>query len=152
MSIEAALGSNCKVCGITSRDIDSLWPQVRPHIERVVAESRGECTVDDIRDFLHDRVMQLWIAYDANKAIKACMVTQIIHYPRRKLLRIVILSGEGMKDWQYGWEFVETWARHQGCDGMETFARFGFVRQCKELGFKAYYTIIGKDFLPLDVH
>lgn len=152
MSTAQVLGSNCKVCGIVAGDVDSVWPQIKKYVVRAVAESRGECTVDDIREFLNERIMQLWIAYDEQHQVKACMVTQIMRYPRKTFLRIVLLSGDGMDDWQYGWDFVETWARAQGCDGMETFARFGFVRKCAHLGFRAYHTVIGKDFLPLDVH
>ena len=152
MNTELAPGQNCKVCGVVAEDVDTLWPQIQQYVERAVAESRGECSVEDIREFLNERVMQLWIAYESNRQVKACMVTQLVNYPRKKFLRIVLLSGDGMNDWQYGWDFVETWARHHGCNGVESFARRGFVRQCKALGFREYHTIVGKDFLPLDIH
>lgn len=152
MNTELAVGQNCKVCGIRSDNVEYVWPKIREFVTEALTHSRGEVNTDDVFTCLLNQLMQLWIAYDDDNEIKACLVTQIITYPRRKFLRVVVLSGEGMEDWEHGWVFVETWARAMGCDGVEAFARRGFVRRAKAQGFREYYSMVGKDFLPLNVH
>lgn len=152
MSIEVEVGQNCSVCGVVAEDVDSVWNACEPLINRALKYSRGELTSDDIRRFIEARIMQLWIAHDENHRVEACMVTQIICYPRKTFLRIVTIGGKGFKRWEKGWALLELWARQAGCDGVESFARPGIARWAKSHGFREYYSMIGLDFLPLDVH
>jgi len=152
MSIEVELGQNCSVCGINNSDVDDVWNDVVPLIERALARSRGEFTVDDVRYCLTERLMQLWVAHNAEHKIEACLVTQLAHYPRRKFLRIIALGGKHSSHWDRGIELVFMWARSLGCDGVESFSRPGIARLYKKFGFRSYYSVVGLDFQPLDVH
>lgn len=152
MNIEQVPGSSCKVCGILAGSVERVWPQVAPLVTEALEHSRGELWPEDVFECLVEQFMQLWIAYREDGTLRACMVTQIIHYPRKKFLRVVVLSGDEMSEWEHGWSFVETWARAQGCTGVEAYARKGFVRRAKAQGFMEYYSMIGKDLPALNVH
>jgi hypothetical protein len=140
------------VCGISADSVDAVWPAIEDMVAEALEHSRGEISVEDVRMFLLARVMQLWISYDAKRRITACMVTQIIDYPRRRFLRIVLIAGVGHEFWQHGWELVELWARDQQCSGVESFARRGLARMFKSLGFREEYSVVGFDFTPTKVH
>lgn len=152
MSIEVELGQSCSVRGVTRDMLDDVWPQVAPLIERALRHSRGELTADDVRHDLLEQYMQLWVAADERKKVEACLVTQIVIYPKRKMLRIVVLAGKKSHRWGCGWEMISTWARLAGCDGVEAHARPGIARLYKKLGFRNYYSVVGLDFQPLNVH
>lgn len=145
-------GQLCAVSGVRHNQIDGLWEKVVPLVTRALEHSRGEHTVEDIAKYLEERLMQLWVAHDEFQRIEACAVTQLILYPQRKMLRIVIMAGEEFSRWKTGLELLEHWARTHGCDGIEAWTRPGMVKITKELGLRSYYTLLGKDLLPIDVH
>jgi hypothetical protein len=152
MSIEVELGPNCSIRGVSHEALDDVWPQVAPLIAKALSYSRGELNVDDVLHLLLEQLMQLWVANDNTGRVEMCVVTQIINYPRKRFLRIVVLAGSQSYRWERGWELIAAWARQLGCDGVESFARPGIARLYKKLGFRSYYSMVGLDFQPLNIH
>ena len=78
---------------VQPEDIAYIWDQVAPLLERTKEHSEGELETDDFLEPLTHGDMQLWIATEQSD-VHAVMVTQLITYPQKKILRIISLAGE----------------------------------------------------------
>jgi hypothetical protein len=135
--------------GIRAEDLELAWPQVAPLIQRALEHAFGEILLDDVWNALLEKDMQLWIAREGSQ-IKACVVTEIIVYPRMKAMRIVALGGTGFDGWKHGWDQIELWARVHGASRIEAWARPGVRKLAeKEFGFKKRCELIEKELFPL---
>jgi hypothetical protein len=112
--------------GIPHDQILSVWPGVVHWIE-AACDTNGKYHQNDILTALLNRDMQLW-TYGTD----AVCVTEIIQYPRKKYARILIGTGRGRANWQHCRETIETWAKAQGCHGIESLARNGWKRIFKD--------------------
>lgn len=133
------------VIGIPSHKINDIWAIVSPLIE-VVTKRTHDCYVpEDIKGFCESQAMQLWIALDGND-IKGVVTTEIIVYPRRKILRVVTVGGEGFDAW--GEELSNTldkYAAYVGCDGLEAIGRKGWIKKLSLLGYEPTHVTYVKD-------
>lgn len=132
--------------GIPVPLLDRFWPFAIPYIKRALDHASGEFEVEDVKTFCTNRDMQLWlISHNAERVVGAG-TTEIIIYPRRKICRIVTLSGSNFKEWA---SIVEPalleWAQANGCDGMEAWVRRGFVPTLKEMGYSPKFNCVIKD-------
>lgn len=128
--------------GILHTEIESVWPEVRPFIASACERMSGRMDEEDVKRFLLSGDMQLWV--NRKEEITAVCVTEVINYPKKKACRIFIGTGKNRRDWQnYRW-VIEEWARSQGCDGMESFARKGWARIFTD--YKSTHIILEKGF------
>ena len=81
----------CKVFLIEAEDIDLVWDDVVPLIERALQHAEGELIPEDIKTHLDKGDLRLWIALEGKETI-AAMVTEIIQYPRKKIVRVITLA------------------------------------------------------------
>lgn len=122
----------------------SFWEWVKPMLSRAIEMNRGEFTLADIYQRIQDRDMQLWGIH--NGEIKACFVTEVIQYPRKKYVRGVILGGDNMENWlQLMADSMDEFARQQGANGVELLGRRGWVKALKKHGYSEYETVISKE-------
>ena len=100
----------------------------------------------EAKDFAYliiNNEMQLWVSTE-DKNIIAAMVTQIVSYPRKRVLRIVALGGKDLRKMQEKFEPVlELFAIKAGCSALEAWTRRGLLRLIKD--WKQSYIIITKD-------
>jgi len=135
-------GTNCKIILVAPDDIPHIWENVHPHLEAMEPHSEGELSPEDFYESLMNKEMQLWIAIE-DKELLASMVTQIIPYPRKRVLRIISIGGEGMDQWIGYIPIVEDWALSMGCTALECWGRKGWLKILKD--WKCSYHIITKD-------
>jgi len=133
------LGISCKL--IHPDSIALIWDEVEPHIARCTPHSEGELDTDDFFDYLVNAEMQLWVAVD--KEIMAVMITQIIPYPKKKVLRIIAIAGEDMDRWFHFLPAIEEWAMELGCTSLEAWGRKGWLKVLQD--WKCSYHILTKD-------
>lgn len=120
--------------GIQIKDIEAVWPEVRPWLEDACATSRGKFMVDDIFDGLMAGVDQLWI-WKSPTAF-AVGITRLSEYPRQRVCNLRIVTGRNMGEWaQPCIETIEKWAKAQGCSAMEFQARAGWERFLSKRGY-----------------
>ena len=143
------VGQNCRVALIFPEDIDVVWPHVKDHIARSAARAEGELTPDDFFAFLVDGQMHLWVAIE-NKNIIAAMVTQVIVYPRKKVLRIVAIGGEGMERWWQFFPTLEDFAMSLDCTSLEAWGRKGWTKILKD--WKSSYIVYTYDLKKKSIH
>jgi len=105
------------------------------------ALDKGEGTHDfwDIVDGVYSGHMQLW------PCAKGCLVTEIVVFPKRKILN-VFLGGGDLDELAGMHEEIIEWAKSKGCDGASINGRPGWVRAFKKYGWKEIQRTVGLDF------
>ena len=133
---------------VKDRDrIRETWPQIEGFIARARAKANGELLPIDVYERLLDGTMQLWIVADElGSQFLAIAVTEHSLYPRKHVLRVVLLAGTKMRVWQDVLdEALCAYGREMGATTLEAVGRRGFVRQLEPLGFKEKYTTVVKE-------
>lgn len=142
MTATRALGKSYKISVINKNEVEAVWPHVVEHLERAVAFSDGELKTEDFLSFLLAEEMQLWVAVGDRECV-AAMVTQIIVYPRKKILRVIAIGGRDMKIWMQNIDMLENYALAMGCTELEAWTKRGFLRVLKD--WKMSHIVIKKD-------
>ena len=104
---------------IVSANVRRVWGRVEPIIKAREEFLHGFLDTQDIYNFLVGGKMQLWLAVRGEQ-IQACMVTEIVNYPKKTVCRAVFIGGEGLNDWYPLIGEISFWARQNGCDEWES--------------------------------
>lgn len=103
--------------------------QYREMIDSALAYSGGTHTFEDVVDLVASGRAQLW------PAERGVAVTEIIVYPRKRVLHIFLAAGE-MDQLLDMIESAEQWGRTQGCTSLTMSGRMGWQRVLNKQGFK----------------
>jgi hypothetical protein len=118
--------------------IETYWEPASPYVEKALKKTgaNAEYSLDDIKRSLHEGEMQLWL-WVKDDEIQAVGVTEILCYPRCKILSIPFVGSEKMtvEEWFNGSveELIE-FAKHYGCKGIKGYGRFGWIKKFQKLG------------------
>ena len=88
--------SRLKAQIVQPEDVAYIWEQVAPLLDKVKEHSEGEAEPDDFLEPLTHGDMQLWIATE-DKQMHSVMVTQIVTYPQKQILRVISIAGSDFK-------------------------------------------------------
>lgn len=103
-----------RLTGIQSKDIPVIWGAVCDFLRQGLNE--GE-SLSHIQARLKVLECQLWVAYDADKILAAC-VTELVFIGNRKVCNIITVGGTQMETWLRHMETIEAWARENQCAAM----------------------------------
>lgn len=133
-----------KLIQIPSQHIDDVWPLVRKRIVEASGRSNGRFDEASIQQELKVKRQQLWIVWDEEKQeSRAVVVTQLLVYPTgMKVADVVIVIGEGRKDWKHLVTILEEWGRKEECGLMQLFARKGWARDMTD--YKLSHVLLEK--------
>jgi hypothetical protein len=137
--------SSVKVVLVSDEDIDFIWEECEPLIDSALKHSEGELISSDVYDQLINGAMQLWVAMEYGETI-AAMITQVISYPRKRVLRVITLGGKdgsGLDKWYMFLDMVEGFALRTGCSALEAWTRKGMARKLKDWNHS--YMVITKE-------
>ena len=137
--------SSVKVVLVSDEDIDFIWEECEPLIDSALKHSEGELISSDVYDQLINGAMQLWVAMEYGETI-AAMITQVISYPRKSVLRVITLGGKdgsGLDKWYMFLDMIEGFALKTGCTALEAWTRKGMVRKLKDWNHS--YMVITKE-------
>lgn len=132
--------SQGSVYGVLSTDIDLVWDQCVPHLKRAIEYSDEKYSLESIKNGLESRTMQLWVYMKGD--IKACMVTQLVNYPTKRVCLILFLGGSLMHEWLRFMTLIEEWARSNHCEAIEIYGRPGWA---KVLGWEQIHVVLRKN-------
>jgi hypothetical protein len=138
-------GTNCKVILIQPDDLEVVWDEVVPLIDAALKYSEGEVISEDLVKPLKTGKMQLWVAMFEGSVI-AAMITEIVVYPRKRVLRVITIAGKdgrGMGKWYGFLPLVEGFALNNNCSSLEAWTRKGMAKKLKDWEHK--YMVITKD-------
>ena len=135
---------NCKVVLIQPDDLEMVWDEVVPLIDAALKYSEGEIISEDLVQPLKTEKMQLWVAM--SDGVIAAMITEIITYPRKRVLRVITIAGKdgrGMGRWYGFLPLVEGFALNNNRSSLEAWTRKGMAKKLKDWEHK--YMVITKD-------
>lgn len=128
----------------TPQDVLAHMGKILPLLTPAVERSDGRYEPGDVIALILQGVMTLWASIDDDGAIEAVCVTQILHFPRARVLSMPFLGGKNIGRWRsFEGELID-WARKQGCTQIEGYdARNG--AWARLLGWNRRYIAIGKE-------
>jgi len=132
---------------VKTEDVQDVWHKARPLIEKALAyDYLGNMTsTDALRLILNER-QQLWIGFDTD--IFLAILTEVVHYPKNKVLRIIAFStetGHDMNVWYHHLNVLEDFALACECTALEAWARKGLAEKLK---WEHKYAVISKPVKP----
>ena len=127
---------------VQPEDIAYIWEEVSPLIEIARKHSEGELETDDFLEPLTHGDMQLWIATEDNN-MHSAMVTQIVPYPQKQILRVILIAGSDFKRLYEFNDMRESFAIRTGCSGMELWCRKGWKKLLPD--WESNYIVYSKD-------
>jgi len=129
---------------VKTEDVQDVWPKARPLIEKALAHDYlGSMTsTDTLRLILNER-QQLWIGFDTD--IFLAILTEVVHYPKNKVLRIIAFSTETGHDINAYLSVLEEFALVCECTALEAWAKKGLAEKLK---WEHEYTVISKSIKP----
>jgi hypothetical protein len=109
-------------------DVKKVWSQVEPMLLGALKKNIPLWNTDDVLEAVMKDEMQLWIAYDDDKqTLLGSVITQIMVYPRGKLVNVFLLGGNNIKMWKDKMaEKIEKFAREEGCAYLQAIGRKGW--------------------------
>ena len=117
--------------------IDEL-ARCRPWIEAALEYSGGTHNFDDVVSGLAEGKMQLW------PAPKGCIVTEIVVYPRKKVLNVFLGAGE-LDQLMDMHKDVIAWSKAQGCVAVTITGRHGWKKPLTKHGWKPLHASYVKE-------
>jgi len=138
--LASAMNEKLSLCGILSTQVNDVWQFIKENIASALNYADDKYSVDDILGFIRDKKMQLWVVIDQDFAIHASIVTQIVNYPRKKVMLIVIVAGVKLNEWEHIIRNLVQYAKSHDCHSIEAFGRSGWEKKVKHLGFTKIHT------------
>lgn len=83
--------------GVLAEDAPAWWPDLEGWI-RAAVDRDGLLGIEDIKEAVALRDMQLWVVLREAEPVAAC-VTEISVYPKAKVLTAVAVGGRGVARW-----------------------------------------------------
>ena len=125
-------------------DLDHVWHEVEPLIEKALVHSEGELYTEDVLRLIFEEKQVLWVGMKDGE-IFCAGVTEIITYPRKRVLRIITFATKSGHDYEHWKDFIEViegfGVRHR-CSAIEAWTRKGLA---KKLKWDNEYSVITKD-------
>ena len=128
-----------QVISVAPKSIPYMWHQVKPLIDKALVHSNGELISDDVLEFLLSKRQNLVVGYDnpkegSYKEILMAGVTEVIQYPRKRVLRVIAWatkSGHDGAGWLTLFDTIEYIGKKSGCDYIEAWTRKGMAKKMK---------------------
>jgi len=117
------------IANILPAEVPWIWKDAEPYLQSAVDLSRGEMTIDDIREMCARGMLFLAVAKDLETGeIYGALVSEVRQYTRKKSLSVPYLGGKELQKWrkQLG-AFLILGAKNIGADFIEAFGRKGWA-------------------------
>jgi hypothetical protein len=128
---------------VSQDQIDEAWDFVKDEIESALNHGLGEYGIEDIKNTLKAGDMQLLVIL--SDFIHAVCVTEILQFPKYRILTVVTLGGKGIDAWLPALQAeLERFARAENCAYVRCFGRAGFERKLTGYGYQLAYRLMSK--------
>ena len=129
---------------VNPKDVNLIWHEAKPLIDKALEHSNGELLSSDILKLIFEGRQALWIGINKKKLFCAG-ITEIITYPQKKVLRIITFSTKPGYHYDLWKDFIyilEDYGKHFKCSSIEAWARKGLARKLK---WDHEYSVITKN-------
>ena len=136
---------------IEANAVDIIWPHVEDLLQSAINLNLGEFTIEDIKEYLLNGRMNLWVVNSQEDGTILAAVTEFIQYPREKRLGILLVGAKKntiLKWFKQCWQEdsgLLSFARENGVKRFEILARDGWIRLLPKIGFKKYCTVLTRE-------
>lgn len=128
-----------QVTMVPKEHVQAVWAQVEGYLDGAAEYTHGRYEVEDIYDAIMDYDHILWIAFD-DSGIKGAVVTNFMHYPKKKYLVMTFCGGVELEKWKPAMlKLLQHFAFDTQCNGVEATARPGWAKIFKDDGHKALW-------------
>ena len=126
--------------------VDSAWKNVEKDIADALARSNGYALAANIKQWIKDKKMQLWILWDKEDKNQyyGVVVTEILQRPLKRCLNIRIMTGHHRDKWQHLIKNIEKFACDNKCDSMELIARPVWQKELSRYGYQRTHVVLEK--------
>ena len=116
--------------------VDQVWGTVEPFLKKALKYAVGKYEPEDVYALVVDYGYPLWIAFD-DEGIKGAVITRFVQYPRKKYLFLEFCGGRNGFSWKAPMlDVLRSWAKDNGCDGIEGAGRAGWRKVFEKDGYK----------------
>lgn len=127
--------SGAHVSLVPREHVERVWPAVVGYISKTLEYASGKYTEADVLELVTKYNYPLWVAFDES-GIKGTVITKFVNYPRKKYLFLEFCGGRDGFSWKAPMlQLLRSWARDNGCDGIEGAGRAGWQRVFEEEGY-----------------
>jgi hypothetical protein len=121
---------------IAQKDLRAIWPVVAPLLAKALAYSGGRYDLHTLFGQIDEGKELLWVIY-ADGPVRAAFTSRETMYPKRTLLTVDFLGGDGVNEWAGPiTERLAAFANDRGLDGVEFYGRPGWGRVMKPFGWR----------------
>ena len=122
---------------ITEDTIEDIWPIARDLVQKALVHSEGAMQTSDVLRCLLNEKFKLWVGFDADNPARlaTAVVTEVIPYPRHRILRIHTWATDTGYDFDV-WispvvSQLEYYAKSIDCVALEAWCRKGLAKKLK---------------------
>jgi len=130
-------------CGVKSEHVEAIWPAIEDLMERLVAQSDGEYTAEDLKKFCQRTDAaggQLWL-FGVPGRIDIVAITNFETTAQLKYMQLFGLVGDDLpRYYHYFHEVLAPFAKEHGAAFVQTFCRKGLEKTLKE--WKKKYSVM----------
>lgn len=100
-----------------------IEPEITASIDR-----GGLYDANDVKGWLLQGTMQLWLAGSKSRGIEALAATEILQHPKGRTFNVFICTGKDKNRWLGHLAELERWGKERGCDRARYEARKGWQK------------------------
>jgi hypothetical protein len=123
-----------KFHGILSEQLDAVWNDVKPCIQKALDEDHNRTNIETVYKNIKSKAHQLWVANDGCFCV---FVSCIEVFDNAKQLKLLYCGGEfgstTRDERQLVFNVFKEYAISQGCTELEIWGRDGWLKICPEL-------------------
>jgi hypothetical protein len=135
-----------KIIAVPAREVPFIFGSIVHLIQAALDYGPYETTVDDVYADIVSSKNQLWVLADERYRPVSVYVTEVIDYPRKSIVRVLLLSGSGFLPFtELTVNALEQLAHRVGATAIEVIGRKGWERHLKPFGFNSAYVHLIKE-------
>ena len=122
---------------VTEDTIEDIWPIARDLVQKALVHSEGAMQTSDVLRCLLNEKFKLWVGFDADNPARlaTAVVTEVIPYPRHRILRIHTWATDTGYDFDVWYQPIvnqlEYYAKSIDCVALEAWCRKGLAKKLK---------------------
>jgi hypothetical protein len=121
---------------VLSTQLGTFWRDLEGFVTDALHYADDALASEDIRKLCESRDMQMWVAI-LDDQIQGAATTEVVQYPRRKMVRVVTLAGDRFPEWRDDMDrALQAFAERVGANGIEIYGRKGWEKRLDDLGYK----------------
>jgi hypothetical protein len=134
-----------RVVVVPTRDVKLLWAEAAPLLQLAMDEAHGETDIETVKASILAEEQILFVCLDSGFMV-AAVTMEIRDFPTKKVIFITLAGGSLMDEWfEEVVNQAEKLAKLERATAVYISGRRGWARQLREIGFREYFTTIGRE-------